>query len=78
MGCTHVKIGEAHAIVCGKTERCKCGKRATRLCDFKVPAKKSGTCDAPLCEDCAIVPAPGKDLCPKHAAQMTSLRDLDG
>jgi hypothetical protein len=78
MGCSHVRVGGIDAIVCGPTQRCKCGRRATRLCDWKIPGKKSGTCDAPLCDICAIVPAPEKDLCPKHAAEIRSLRSLDG
>lgn len=77
MTCEHVRIGGVAAIVCGPTERCRCGRRATRLCDWKVPAKKSGTCDAPLCERCAVVPAPGKDLCARHAAELRSMRSLD-
>lgn len=76
MGFQHVKIGDTPALVYGPTQRCKCVRRATRLCDWKVPTKKSGTCDAPLCERCAIVPAPGKDLCQAHAAELKSMRQL--
>lgn len=76
MGCQHVRIGDSQAIVCAPKQRCNCGRRATRLCDWKVPMKKSGTCDAPLCERCAIVPAPGKDLCQAHAAELKSMRQL--
>lgn len=50
-------------------KRCACGNRATRLCDWKVRGKTSGTCDKPLCAKCTHVPKAGKDLCPKHAAQ---------
>ena len=78
MGCQHIKVGDVSAIVCGPTKRCKCGRRATRLCDFKVPVLVSGTCDAPLCGQCAVVPAPGKDLCKAHAEVMKSMRDVDG
>lgn len=60
-------------------KRCiACGKPATRECDRKVlkmrgprggvlAKPKEGTCDAPICDDCTFVPAPGKDLCPDHA-----------
>ena len=68
MTCHHVSIGGQRAIVCTQTRRCKCGNRATLECDWKVPGKKSGTCDAPLCPNCTTSPAPEKDLCAKHAA----------
>lgn len=60
----------SRAIVCGarKRRRCACGRPAALLCDWKMPAKKSGICDAPICDRCAASPAPDKDLCPKHAA----------
>lgn len=38
-------------------------------CDWKVPARKSGTCDAAICDRCTTKPAPGKDLCRKHAIE---------
>jgi len=71
MTCERANIGGVSAIVCTRTRvrRCKCGNRATRLCDWKIPSKKSGTCDAALCSKCSAPPAPEKDLCPKHAAQ---------
>lgn len=72
MPCSHVKLpGGVSAIVCtsGRRKRCACGKPSTRLCDWKVPGKKSGTCDQPICAGCTHVPAPDKDLCPKHAAE---------
>jgi hypothetical protein len=62
------------AIVCTQTRRCKCGHRATLLCDWKVPGKKSGTCDAPLCDRCTTSPMEGKDLCPKHAEAFEAWR----
>ncbi len=68
MTCDRVTMsGGVTAIVCGPTKRCKCGRRATLECDWKVPKRKSGTCDKPICAKCAISPAPGKDLCPTHA-----------
>lgn len=73
MPCTVTTLpGGQRAIVCtarGRQKRCGCGNPSTKLCDWKVPSKKSGTCDAPLCERCTHVPAPDKDLCPQHAAE---------
>lgn len=68
MTCETVTLpGGARAIVCGpKRARCACGKRADRLCDWKVKARRSGTCDTPVCSSCSHAPAPGKDLCPAH------------
>lgn len=68
MTCHHVNLGGTIAIVCTPTRRCKCGRRATLECDWKVPGRKSGTCDAPICSSCATSPAPGKHLCATHAA----------
>jgi hypothetical protein len=71
MICQHVTLPDGGtAIICsgGKRQRCKCGRPATLLCDWKVPKRQSGTCDAPICASCATSPAPGKDLCPTHAA----------
>lgn len=59
------------AIVCGSSQRAKrcvgCGQRASRECDWKVKSHRSGTCDLPICANCAVAPAPEKDLCPAHA-----------
>jgi hypothetical protein len=59
------------AIVCysRRTRRCACDAKAPLLCDWKTPARKSGTCDRPICGRCATSPAAGKDLCPEHARQ---------
>lgn len=76
MACEHVPLpGGGFAIVCGThasrgqraKDRCACGNRASLLCDWKVPSRKSGTCDAPICASCTTSPAPDKDLCRKHA-----------
>lgn len=70
MTCEHVTLPDGtRAIVCssGRRKLCKCGRAATLLCDWKVPAKKSGTCDAPICDRCTTSPAPDKDLCREHA-----------
>lgn len=72
MPCEVVSVpGVGSAIVCtsGRRRRCKCGGRATRLCDWKKPRKRSGTCDEPLCIRCSTSPASEKDLCPAHAAE---------
>lgn len=67
MTCERVPLpGGGAAIVCYSTKRCKCGRKATKACDWKVPTRKSGTCDKPLCRSCAKSPAPDKDLCPAH------------
>lgn len=70
MACQHISLpGGGAAIVCGSPsrQRCRCGRVATLLCDWKDPSCKSGTCDAPICSACAMSPAPDKDLCRKHA-----------
>lgn len=73
MTCERVNIGGNVGIVCGlKRPKCKCGRAATLECDWKVPTKKSGTCDAPICERCTTRPAPNKDLCAKHAAEFAA------
>lgn len=62
----------ARGFICGArppARRCSCGARARLECDWKVPSRKSGTCDAPICEACTTSPAPGKDLCKAHAAE---------
>ena len=73
MTCTVIETGTGtRAIVCtsGRAARCvSCGKRAPLLCDWKVPSRRSGTCDKPICASCTHSPAPGKDLCPDHASQ---------
>lgn len=71
MACEHVALPNGgSAIVCGvRRRKCACGRRATLECDWKVPTKKSGTCDAPICPNCTTSPAPEKDLCKKHAAE---------
>lgn len=75
MTCEIVPLGNGtNMIVCGPTRRCACGNRHTLLCDWKVPGKKSGTCDKPLCASCTTSPAPGKDLCPTHGAEWAARR----
>jgi hypothetical protein len=69
MTCDRVTLpGGGRAIVCGprRRQRCPCGRVATLLCDWKIATKKSGTCDAGLCDRCATSPAPDKHLCAAH------------
>lgn len=77
MTCDRVSLpGGGSAIVCGprRRQKCQCGGRATLLCDWKKPAKKSGTCDAGLCPRCTTSPAPDKDLCSVHAAEWDRMK----
>ena len=68
MTCHSAQIpGFGRAIVCTSTRRCKCGRRATLLCDWKVKSERVDTCDKPICDRCTTSPAPDKDLCPAHA-----------
>jgi len=70
MTCERVTFpGGVTAIVCGvRRPKCKsCGRPAKLECDWKIPTRKSGTCDAAICERCATSVGPDKDLCPTHA-----------
>lgn len=87
MDCQIVQVDGVRAIVCGDHRRpkCKaCGKPSDRQCDWKMPGKRSGTCDAHVCSSCAVQPAPEKDLCPAHAKdwevwkQSKAVRDGEG
>lgn len=66
--CEHLKVDGHEFIVCGgpKPKFCACGRREEFQCDWKVPGKKSGTCDRSLCAVHAQEVAPGKHLCPEH------------
>lgn len=78
MICQHVTLPDGGtAIVCsgGKRQRCQCGRPATLLCDWKVPERRSGTCDQPICTTCTTSPAPDKDLCPTHAEAFERWRE---
>lgn len=74
MPCQHVKLPDGSAaIVCGPRSRRRCcveGCKAevTRECDWKVPTRKSGTCDKPMCAFHSYTPKgyDDKDLCPDH------------
>jgi hypothetical protein len=71
--CEHIQFpgGGGTVIICGvkPVKYCACGHGAAFLCDWKVPGRKSGTCDAPICTRHAKQVAPGKHLCPLHQHQ---------
>lgn len=79
MTCQVVSVpGAGTAIVCGTRarKRCiQCDRVGTLLCDWKMPSRKSGTCDAPICHRCSTSPSMhgrtdfDKDLCPRHARE---------
>lgn len=57
-------------IICGgrnqKMRYCDCSRPADFLCDWKMPDKKSGTCDGAICNKCALEVASDKHLCKFH------------
>lgn len=77
MPCQHVTLKDGTpAIACtGRRgrKRCSACKRtwATLECDFPTPARKSGTCDKPLCQKCAVSKGDNLDFCPHHPADAT-------
>ncbi|MGH9496004.1 MAG: hypothetical protein ACRD3B_13475 [Candidatus Sulfotelmatobacter sp.] len=68
--CEQIELpGGGFAIICGtrhKRQFCACGRECQFLCDWKVPGKKSGTCDKPICAQHAKQVGPEKHLCPEH------------
>lgn len=79
MTCTPFRdpaIGFSGIVCTGRSRRCKfCGNASTKLCDWKTPlvvSRRSGTCDAPMCDRCAHRVGRDKDLCPTHAAAWKS------
>jgi len=73
--CHQLSIDGQRLIICGgrsKAQFCLCGYQAVFLCDWKVSANKSGTCDKPLCAKHAKEVAVGKHLCPFHQHQYES------
>jgi hypothetical protein len=70
--CETVKLpGGSTAVICGLrgVKFCGCGRQAVALCDWKMPNKRSGTCDAPICAAHTKEVGPGKHLCPEHQLQ---------
>jgi len=72
--------GRIQVITCSRgsnAKRCKCGRKSTKLCDYRLKGAKLGkTCDEPLCSHCATSAGSDVDLCPVHArmAQKESVR----
>jgi hypothetical protein len=67
--CEHIQLPGGGFVICGgrhKPKYCACGRAADFLCDWKVSARNSGTCDRPICKQHAQQVAPGKHLCPEH------------
>jgi hypothetical protein len=66
---THVSEHVGTIICRRETRTCQAHRRrATKLCDFKLSGARQGqTCDAPLCDACAVSQGKGIDYCPPHA-----------
>jgi len=69
--CEEIKLQSGtHVIACGNRASYRycaiCGREAVALCDWKVAAKQSGTCDRPMCAKHSNEVARGKHLCPEH------------
>lgn len=54
--------------------KCACGARASLLCDWIVAPKK--TCDAAVCDRCALEVAKEKHLCQKHQEEYRAWKAL--
>lgn len=83
MPCTPFKTADGMTgIVCTGRRKapkcCQCGRVSTLQCDWKVPGKKSGTCDKHICFVCAYSPAPNKDLCPPHTKAWRAWQEARG
>ena len=67
--CVHMTLpggGTAIVRMSGKRpEPCRCGKPATKLCDYPMGGRK--TCDRPMCADCIGRTDGDKDYCRTHA-----------
>ena len=50
-----------------KPKYCDCGHVAPFLCDWKMPANESGTCDKPICAKHAEQVGENKHLCLFHS-----------
>ena len=74
MPCERREFGDGTTvIVCGRrpAQPCSvpgCPRRHEKLCDYPVTRNgQASTCDAKLCEKCAVPQGPDKDFCPAHA-----------
>lgn len=69
---TVILPGGGRAILCfdrGRASKCSvegCDQPADYACDFPDPSRRSGTCDANLCEAHAVSKGPDLDWCPHH------------
>lgn len=67
--------GGTRVVACrpaAKRKRCSVcgGLGASKLCDFPVEdgtSPATGTCDKPLCVECAVHREPDSDYCPGHS-----------
>jgi hypothetical protein len=73
MTCTPFKLPDGTvAILCNRGRRkppppCSCcGRRSSRLCDFKIGRRR---CSKPLCTECAVHVGEDLDYCPSHTVQ---------
>lgn len=72
MGCDFVPLEKGgFAILCSRGSKRKtcsmCGRPSTKLCDAPVSRKgRDTTCDAPLCNACAVPVSEATDYCPLH------------
>ncbi len=62
MHCTVINAEGTRVIICGRKAKTP---PPCRFCGDK----RRHTCDAPLCEECAVNAGPNSDLCPPHANQ---------
>lgn len=75
MPCHTLKLpGGGVAIACSrgfKQSPCSvpgCANRSSKLCDYPVVREgKQTTCDAKLCDRCAVKVGRDKDFCPAHS-----------
>lgn len=62
--------GQVTGIICSSRRRSRacsvCKRPSDRLCDYPDTKHKSGTCDKPLCSECARHVGPDRDHCPSH------------
>lgn len=74
MPCVVVKLPNGGVAICkaaaAPRKRCRwCDLWSVALCDFPDPKRKSGTCDAPMCEIHQANVGPDRDYCPDHKGE---------
>jgi hypothetical protein len=57
------RVGNRPRVRCSNKP---CVRWAPLRCDFPTPTRKSGTCDKPLCKQCAVSVGEDLDHCPSH------------